>query len=900
MRNPPSGTVTFLFTDVEGSTKRWEQHPQEMQRAMQRHDGILRAAIEQHGGYVFKTVGDGFCAAFPTPHLALAAAMQAQRALYGEDWDPVLDPRSPELRVRMALHTSVTEERDGDYFGPPVNRVARLLSAGYGGQVLLSHPTYDLVRDNLPSGASLRDMGEHRLKDLTRPEHIFHLVFPDLPTEFPPLRTLDNHPNNLPLQPTSLIGRENEVAAIVALLGREDSRLVTLTGPGGTGKTRLALQAAAEFVDRFADGAFLVNLAPITDHSLVISEIAKTLGVREGGGQPLIANLKEHLREKQQLLILDNFEQLVEAAPTVSDLLLAAPRLKVLVTSRARLQLRGEKEYSVPPLQLPNIKQLPTLEHLAQYEAVRLFTERAIDARSDFQVTNDNAPAVAEICVRLDGLPLAIELAAARIKILPPQAMLTRLQSRLKLLTGGARDLPARQQTLRRAIEWSYDLLDEGEKQLLRRLAVFAGGRTLEAVEAVCNEAGDLDILDGVSSLADKSLLRQEVGLGGEPRLVMLETIHEYALEKLQESGEAEELRRRHARYFLEFAQEADEQLARSRHMEWLDRVEEEHNNLRAALEWSQITASEEGSGIGLLLAGALWRFWEVRGYLTEGREWLARVLSSDAAASRAAARGGGEQRRFAQPARSKVLIGAARLALFQSDHPAARPFIEESLTILGELGDKANLSIALGNLGFMLMNQGDLVGAHAAYEESVVIRRELGDKLGMAGALTNVGLVAALRGDFARARSLEEESLSMLSALDSKEGKAYALRHLGFIAHSEGDYEQARAQLRASLALFWELGNKRVVAECLAGLAAISGAEGRPEQAAKLFGAAQALYVALGTTMWDSDRPLYERDLAAARARLGEEAWARAQQDGRAMSLEQAIEYALERTPER
>jgi predicted ATPase/class 3 adenylate cyclase len=513
--SPPTGTLTFLFTDIEGSTRLWEHDAPAMQAALARHDELLKLAIEERGGYVFKTVGDAFCAVFPTASDALEAALEIQRRLLSSEWE-----QSEPLRVRMALHTGAAEERDGDYFGPPVNRVARLLSAAHGGQVLLSLPTQELVRDQLLVGTTLRDLGEHRLKDLFRPERVFQLSAPELPSEFPPLRTLEAYRNNLPLQPTPLIGRENEVSEVCDLLGGEATRLLTLTGPGGIGKTRVALQAAADLLEDFTDGAFFVPLATLTEAELFFSAVAETLGVKETAEQPLDETLKDYLSERWLLLLLDNFEQVLEAAPSVTELLAGAPGLKVLATSRAPLGLYGEHEFPVPPLSMPDLKRPPLLERLTHYEAVRLFLERAQAVKPDFKVTNESAPAVAEICVRLDGLPLAIELAAARIKMLPPKAMLQRLGSRLKLLTSGAHDLPERQRTLRATIEWSHALLDEGEQLLFGRLAVFSGGRTLEAIEAICDAEGDLpvDAFDGVSSLLDKSLIRQEEGPGGEPR----------------------------------------------------------------------------------------------------------------------------------------------------------------------------------------------------------------------------------------------------------------------------------------------------------------------------------------------------------------------------------------------
>src|SRR5215212_6724360 len=504
----PTGTVTFLFTDIEGSTRLWERDSSAMQQALARHDEVLRSAIKANGGFVFKTMGDAFCAAFPTVPGALEAALSAQRALLVD----VDQGEAGALMVRMALHTGSAEERDGDYFGPPLNRAARLLSAAHGGQVLLSLPTQELVRDQLPSEVSLRDLGEKYLKDLFRPERIFQLLAPDLLSEFPPLRTLDAHGNNLPVQPTPLVGREREVGEVAERVRSEEVRLITLTGPGGTGKTRLALQAAADLMDEFSDGVFFVALATITELDFVASTIALALGVKESAEQSLMESLKNYLRDRRLLLVLDNFEQVLEGAPLVGELVGACPKLKVLATSRIPLKLYGEQEYPVPPLSLPDPRVTPPLEVLTQYEAVRLFVERARAIKADFSVTNENAPAVAEICARLDGLPLAIELAVAHVKVLTPQKMLDRLGDPLKFLTKGARDLPERQRTLRATMEWSHALLEEGEKVLFARLSVFAGGRTLEAIEVICDAEGDLpvEILDGVESLVDKSLLREE------------------------------------------------------------------------------------------------------------------------------------------------------------------------------------------------------------------------------------------------------------------------------------------------------------------------------------------------------------------------------------------------------
>jgi predicted ATPase/class 3 adenylate cyclase len=657
--SPPTGTLTFLFTDIEGSTKLWERDSSVMQVALARHDEILRSAIEERGGYVFKTVGDAFCCAFPTAPDALEAALDAQRLLLEERWG-----ESAPLRVRMALHTGAAEERDGDYFGPPLNRVARLLSAAHGGQVLLSLPTQELVRDQLPAGTTLRDLGEHRLKDLFRPERVFQVLASGLPSEFPSLRTLNAYRNNLSLQPTPLIGRKREVAEVYERLLRPEVRLLTLTGVGGTGKTRLGLQAAAELTEQFEDGVFFVSLAAIRDPQLVVPAMAATLGVKEAGGQPLLESVEDSLGEKHILLMVDNFEQVIEAAPVVTELLSTASNLKVLATSRIPLRLYGEHEYAVPPLALPDPERLPSVERLTHYEAVRLFVERAQAAKADFSVTNESAPAVAQICYRLDGLPLAIELAAARIKVLSPQKMLGRLGNRLKLLTGGARDLPERQRTLRSTIEWSYGLLGEGEKVLFARLSVFAGGRTMEAIEAICDAEGDLpvDVLDGLSSLVDKSLLKQEEGAGGEPRFVMLETIHEFAREKLQESEESEDIRRLHAEYFLALAEEAEPAVEGAQQPVWLERLEEEHDNMRRALSWS--LGQGQDSELALRMSAALGEFWYLRGYFGEGRRWLEEALAKSG--------------RTPTAARARALQRVSWLAFQQGDLDRAEEASEE------------------------------------------------------------------------------------------------------------------------------------------------------------------------------------------------------------------------------
>jgi predicted ATPase/class 3 adenylate cyclase len=915
MASPPTGTLTFLFTDIEGSTKLWEHDAPAMQAALARHDELLRWTIEEEGGYVFKTVGDAFCCAFSTATDALAAAIGAQRALLGEEWK-VTGP----LKVRMALHTGEAQERDGDYFGPPLNRVARLLSAAHGGQVLLSAASHETVRDQLPAGAALLDLGERRLKDLFRPERVFQLLVPGLPSEFLPLRTLEARPNNLPLQPTPLVGREREVEEISERLRSEEVRLLTLTGSGGVGKTRLALQVAADLLEQFKDGVFFVALATITDPELVPSTIAGPLGLKESAQQSLMETLKSYLREKDLLLILDNFEQVLEGAPVVGELVGACRKLQVLTTSRIPLRLYGENEYSVPPLALPDPERPPPVELLTHYEAVRLFIERAQAAKADFSVTNDSAPAVAQICARLDGLPLAIELAAARIKLLTPQAILARLGNRLKLLTGGARDLPKRQRTLRSTIDWSFGLLEEGEKVLFGRLSVFAGGRTLEAIEAVCDAGGDLpvDVLGGVSSLVDESLLRQEEGVGGEPRFYMLETIHEYARERLEEYGEAEEIRRRHAHYFLAMAERAEPELPGPRDMEWLERLEEEHDNLRAALSWMLEGGETE---LGLRLAGALWMFWDAHGHYSEGRRWLEEALAKAngaSAAARAKALQGfgslvyrtGEVDRAVVAAEDGLKLsdeaglGDAVAANFlrilgwmaevRGHHERAKELLEESLRLSRDADDTFGIADALLMLGSTVGSLGDRTREKQLHEEGLALSRELGYGSTLGILLFSEGYRLLLEGDYERGAALNEEAATLYRERGYKSGLYYALDNLGWAALLQGDHEQARSYYDQSLVLCKELGDRMIASESLEGMACTAAAEGEAERAARLFGAAEALREAVGYQHLPEEDAWREPYLAAVRSQLDEASWEEAWAEGRAMSFEEAVSYAM------
>jgi predicted ATPase/Tfp pilus assembly protein PilF len=728
--------------------------------------------------------------------------------------------------------------------------------------------------------------------------------------------------HNLPSYPTRLIGRSREVEDLCALLRRDDVRLVTLLGPGGTGKTRLAVQAGWELREHFADGVWFVHLTEVRDPGRVIPTLAQILNVADDGSKPLVECVQEYLRPRQLLLILDNFEQVIAAAPLVAELLAAAPRLEALVTSRAALRITGEYEYPVAPLALPDLRRLPRAADelaamLLDVPSVALFVARAQAVKPGFAVTAENARAIAEICVQLDGLPLAIELAAARSRLFAPQAILVRLGSRLSLLTGGSRDLPTHQQTLRGAIDWSYDLLEMGERTLFTRLAVFVGGCTIEAAEAICGERLDIDLLDGLTSLVEKSLIRQIDAEDGETRFTMLQTIREYAWEKLEESGEAGALCRRHAEHFLALAEQAEPNLTGARQEEWLKRLEREHDNLRGALGWA---IERQAAEVALQLGGALWRFWYTRAYLSEGRRWLEQGLAVS-----------GE---VAAAVRAKALAGAGGLAHTQSDYARAIALYEESLTLRRALGDKRGIAIVLNNLGLLARDRNDyaiararleealavlrdigdqrsvagilnnlgmlehsqeqFARARALYEESLELRRQMGDKRGIIQSLNNLGLEALHQGDAARAQVFFEENLVLSRKLEDSRRIAYSLLNLGHAALAQRDLALAAAQYNESLALLQELEEKRGMAECLEGLAGVAAKQGLFEPAARVWGAADAVREAISAPLSPAERARHEQIVAEARAQVDVVVWAKAWTAGRAMALEQALAEAI------
>jgi predicted ATPase/transcriptional regulator with XRE-family HTH domain len=700
---------------------------------------------------------------------------------------------------------------------------------------------------------------------------------------------------DLPTPLSPLVGRDDDVARVSALL-REGARLLTLTGPGGVGKTRLSLHIAAETRALFANGAAFVPLAPLADAGLVLPTVAQALGLRETSGQSLDKALQRATRTGRLLLVLDNCEHVLEGASRVAALLETCPQLVVVATSRAPLRVRGEHEYPVAPLALPTFERMVTVDETARSPAVRLFVERAQAATPSFALTAANASAVAAICGRLDGLPLALELAAPRVKLLPPSALLARLHHTLPLLTGGERDLPTRQQTLRAALDWSHGLLDEGERALFRRLAVFAGGCTLEAAEIVCavrdtSGGGGGDVLEGLRSLVEQSLLRPEAGPEDEPRFGMLETIREYAGAQLEASGEAEETRHRHAIYYLSRAEAAAPELTGPEQVVWLERLERDLDNLRAALGWAQERGEAE---TGLRLAAATWRYWAARGHLREGRAWLEGLLAL-ARGSEDAGGAGGRVRAVSGALRAQALFAAGWLARLQGDGAAAQTWLEQAAALGRAAGDPRTAAGALNALGLVAQHEGDLERAAARLEESLALMREVGDRRGIAVALGNLGAVALYQGDLERAAASTEEALAFFRQVGDRDSSAVCLRNMGKVARRQGEGARAEALQREALALFRELGDPLRSAEGLELLASTAGATGQWERAARLLGAAAALREPLDTLPLAQDRADVEQAVAPARAALGEDAWAAAFALGQALSLEEAIAYALE-----
>jgi predicted ATPase/class 3 adenylate cyclase len=912
----PAGTVTLLFTDIEGSTRLLERlGDKRYAEVLRLHRRLLRRAFKRHGGYEVDCQGDGFFVAFSRAEDAVAAASSAQKALAMADW-----PEDAAVRVRMGLHTGEPLAVAGGYAGSDVHRAARIMAAGHGEQVLLSQTTRDLLDDRHAAS----DLGEHRLKDLSAAQRLFQLQIEGRRLDFPPLRTLGSRPTNLPVQLTPLIGRERELAEVTALLRDEKVHLLTLTGTGGTGKTRLALQAAGDVVDVFPDGVFFVSLTPIHRQELVLPAIVQALALSHLI-EPLSDALVSFLADKQILLLLDNFEHVLDAATVVAELTARCTKLTILATSRERLRVAGERAFPVSPLALPD--ENGDLGSVATNEAVLLFTVRAQEAAADFALDPENAAAVTAICRRLDGLPLAIELAAARTTSLPPIAMLRRLDRSLKLLTGGRRDADERHRTLQTTIEWSYDLLVRPERELFARLSVFVDGCRIEAAEQVGDPDGapGTDILDALDSLVEKNLLRQRMDPDGEPRYWMFETIREYALGCLAESGERDDACKRQAEFFSDLAEQAEPELRARGQLEWLARLDAEQGNLWAAFGWALNAGEFE---LALRLGSALWRYWEARPSIAEARIRLDEALAESVGQT--------------LESRPKALFASGRIALRQGDLKHARIAFAEGQVLFEATGVKGGMALciaglswiahvsgsvgeavtlarkavrlarasgeewiiadALNNLGVALRARGDLRGAQRALEESLALRREIGDLEGVTAALSSVALIALAEGDDARADDLFRQAF----AISERRGDVFygVARDVvfGYLAFCRGELARARKLCLRALSLCGKRGYQQFAAYALETLAGVAAAEGRFRQAGRLFGAAvttserirgaldEARTTAVG---YEWEARAVTRVLDRARHELGSQAWDAAVAEGRGLDAGEALAHA-------
>ena len=815
--NAPTGTVTFLFTEIEGIARLWDECPADIVAMLERHDAIIRGAVEHSAGVVFKEASGAHFAAFPYAPNAVEAALAAQTALLAELW-----PSDIGRRTRMALNSGSPEFRNGDYFGQPLNLTARLLATGYGAQILLSSTTQQLAVDLLPTDTSLRRLGEHRLRDLDTPETVYQLISPALPDAFGPLRSLSSIqvPNNLPQQLTSFVGRHREVADLKELF--EKSRLVTLIGSGGCGKTRLSLHLASDLLEEFADGVWVVELESLAEPAFVPQSVAGVLSVAEVPGQDIATTLEAALADKRLLLMLDNCEHVLTACAQLTDSLLrSCPHIKIMATSREALGIPGEAAHRVPSLAVPDAKVHIVPDKLAQYESARLFLERANSASPLFALTEENASEVAQVCRQVDGIPLAIELAAARVRSLSVGDISSRLATSFQLLTGGSRTALPRQQTLRATIEWSYNLLSDPEKTVLRRLSLFAGGCTPAAAQSACGGTtiDESEVLDLVISLNDKSLVVAQTGRE-KTRYHLLATVSQYAAERLEEFGETNAVAAKHSEHFRNLADEASGKLIGPEQQLWLDALEADHDNLRKALSLS--LQDSKGGERALQLASALSRFWFMRGYLTEGRDRLNAALIHPASADPSARR-------------AQVLNAAGAFAWSQGDYVAARRLYEGSLEIRRLLGDRRGIAGTVNNLGLVAKEQGYFALARSHYEESLAVHRELEDQIGINACLNNLGGLACDHGDFVMAKTLHAESLAICRHLEDNEGIGTSLNNLGLVDFALGDYGVARERYHESLAIREAAGDRRGAATCLANLGAVEHAVGDYIQAQDL-----------------------------------------------------------------
>ncbi len=864
--------VTLLFTDIESSTRLWEQDQERMSRALAGHDAAARAAVDNHRGTIVKMTGDGMFAAFADPVDALGVALELQAALA----DTSATHGVPML-IRCGLHSGAVERRDQDIFGTEVNRAARIMGAAHGGQVLLSQRFFELVGNRLPAGAALLDLGTVRLRDLTSPERVYQLLHPQLRRDFPALRGLEATPNNLPRQANSFVGRERELTEVGTLMA--GTALLSLVGTGGLGKTRLALQIATGALDDHPDGVWFVDLAPVSDATLVPQVLADVLGVKGEVGRPVVEAIVKYVRNLRVLLILDNCEHLVDAcADLAKHLLRAGPGVKLLATSREPLRIAGESAFPMPALAVPDPGSVVALDALGQYEAVRLFVDRAVAAQPSFALTQQNAAAVTAICRRLDGIPLALELAAARVRAFSAETISERLSNRFQLLTGGDRTAMPRQQTLRAAIDWSYDLLTEPERALLRRLCVFAGGWTLVAAEAVGGGAGidAADVPDLLSNLVDKSLVIPRASNGGT-RYHLLETVREYGSAKLREANESDRHRDAHLDHFRQLAETAEPHLRAAGQVEWLGRLHMESDNLRAALEWASSAGRTQS---GLALARVLGGFWFIRADYSEGRYWLQRIEDSPDAADH-------------PDDLAWALYFGGVMAMFLSDNERSERCLTRSLALARACGNQRCAAYVLDWQGVCAMMGGNRELANARYAECETIFREIGDRWGTAFTMWHAGEVCHGRGDADGALLLWEQSLSIFQHLGDEHRTGVLLGEVGLCLVRNGEFQRGTDMMRQSLRIAQMEGAKFSIANTLWNFGEAAVCDGNPQLALALFPAAVALYDAIGT-LRSSGRAVL--GIAGARAWFAQNqaTYERAVADKRVLSMEEAIELAL------
>jgi predicted ATPase/class 3 adenylate cyclase len=864
----PSVT-TFLFTDIEGSTRLWEQEPERMREALARHDAIARAAVESHRGTLVKTTGDGIHAAFEDPCDALAAALAIQQGLA----EPQATAGLP-LRVRGGLHTGVVERRDRDFFGTSVNRAARIMAIAHGGQTLVSHALADLVRGRLPADVSLRDLGSVRLRDLSGSERVFQLVHPALRSDFPALRSLEATPNNLPQQLTTFVGRERELVEVRKLL--HTARLLTLFGTGGLGKTRLALQVAAAAIVDYPDGVWFVDLATIADARLVPQVVASVLGVKEEAGRPVVEALLRFAADRELLLILDNCEHVVDAAAQLAmQLLQAGAKIKVLATSREALRVRGESIYPVPALAVPEADEL--VDASADYAAVRLFVDRAVAAQPAFSLTERNAAQVVEICRRLDGIPLAIELAAARLRSLSVDSIASRLSDVFRLLAGGDRVALPRQQTLRALIDWSYDLLSPDELALFRRLAAFAGGWTLETAEEVC-AGGDVapeSVLDLLTSLVDKSLVAVDIESG---RYRLLDTVRQYAQEKLEQSGDDAQTRERHLAWFIAFAEKGRAELVGRDQVQWLQRLDVESKNLLGAYAWC--AGRPDGGRQSLQMATAMKQYFHRRGLLALGHGLMTDALAHPGAQARDAER-------------SRALFADGQLCMAMGQHDKARSQLEESLAIAREIDDRQRIAAVMQPLGLTLSALGDLAGARECYDSAIELALQIGNRRETAAALNNRAQLHQLEGELDQARPLLGQVLAIMREIEDHENIGIALLNLAMVDIETGHLDRACNEVAEALDIAERTRSLAVgqsVVEIAAGLAA---AAGDAATTAKLFGAAEGQNARTGMRRSAADEAFLAPRVARAREALGSAGFDGCMRESATLSLADALGVA-------